>query len=72
MAEQLIKFLRLSAVEGVTGLKKSSIYERIAENRFPRPVPLGDAPNSPVGWIETEIAEWQAARVGKRAAKAAA
>jgi prophage regulatory protein len=66
------RFLRLHAVEEITGLKKSAIYDRISKNEFPKPVPLGDAPNSPVGFLEDEIASWQAGRMNKRAEKAAA
>lgn len=71
MAEPLTRFLRIKSVRELTGLSQSTIYERMAAGAFPKPVPLGDAPNSPVGWIEGEIADWQAARVNKRAEKAA-
>jgi prophage regulatory protein len=63
---QLKRFLRLSAVEEITGLKKSAIYQRISCGKFPKPVPLGDSPNSPVGWPEEEIASWQSQRLAKR------
>jgi prophage regulatory protein len=63
---QLKRFLRLSAVEEITGLKKTAIYQRISQGKFPKPVPLGDCPNSPVGWPEEEIANWQAQRLAKR------
>ena len=33
--------LRLPTVKERTGLSRSSIYLRIAENRFPKPVSLG-------------------------------
>jgi prophage regulatory protein len=66
MSDQLTKFLRLRDVEAVTGLRKSAIYEKIGIGKFPKPVPLGDAPNSPVGWIETEVAAWQQARIAER------
>ena len=63
---QLKRFLRLKAVEEITGLKKSAIYERISRGKFPKPIPLGDSPNSPVAWSEEEIANWQAQRLSKR------
>ena len=63
---ELKRFLRIRAVEEITGLKKSAIYERISQGKFPKPVPLGDFPNSPVGWLEDEIANWQAQRIAKR------
>ncbi len=56
-------FLRRRAVEELTGLPRSSIYERIAAGTFPKPVPLG---GRSVGWAETEIIEWQRGRIAER------
>ena len=36
-----IRFLRLPEVQGRTGLSRSTIYVRLSEGRFPRPVSLG-------------------------------
>ena len=47
--------LRLPAVKATTGLSRSTIYLRISEGRFPKPISLGDRA---VGWIEAEISEW--------------
>ena len=47
--------LRLPAVTARTGLSRSTIYQRIAEGRFPKPVPLG---GRAVGWVEAEINDW--------------
>lgn len=47
--------LRLPAVKARTGLSRSTIYLRISEGRFPRPVSLG---GRAVGWIEAEINDW--------------
>jgi prophage regulatory protein len=66
MPNSLRRFLRLRTVEAVTGLAKTTIYARIAEGKFPAPVPLGEGRNSPVGWPEDEIAAWQAERLAKR------
>jgi prophage regulatory protein len=63
---KLRRFLRLHAVEDVTGIKRSNIYNRIARGTFPKPVPLGEGRNSPVGWPEDEIAAWQEDRVKRR------
>jgi prophage regulatory protein len=57
------KILRRPQVEQMTGLPRSSIYERMAVGTFPRPVPLG---GRAVGWIELEIIEWQKARIAER------
>ena len=47
--------LRLPTVKARTGLSRSTIYLRISEGRFPKPVSLG---GRAVGWIEQEITEW--------------
>jgi len=47
--------LRLPAVLARTGLSRSTIYLRISEGRFPKPVSLG---GRAVGWIEAEINAW--------------
>ena len=47
--------LRLPAVKARTGLSRSTIYLRIAEGKFPRPVSLG---GRAVGWVEAEIQQW--------------
>ncbi|MCM2972896.1 AlpA family transcriptional regulator [Larsenimonas suaedae] len=49
------KILRLPDVMNYTGLARSTIYLRIAENNFPKPIPLG---GKAVGWLEKEIDEW--------------
>lgn len=54
-------FLRLPEVEKRTGLKRSSIYDRIRRGAFPAPVQLAPAAGkrpAPVGWIEAEIELW--------------
>lgn len=47
--------LRLPAVKARTGLARSTIYLRIAEGSFPKPVSLG---GRAVGWIEAEVNDW--------------
>ena len=47
--------LRRPAVEAATGLSRSTLYEMIANGRFPKPVRLGARA---VGWRESEIAAW--------------
>jgi prophage regulatory protein len=60
------KFLRRPEVEKITGLPRSSIYERMAEGTFPKPIPLG---GRSVAWIEAEIIDWQKKRVAERERK---
>jgi prophage regulatory protein len=55
--------LRLDAVMRVTGLGRSSIYNKVAEETFPKPIKLG--PRA-VGWLESEIEAWQRACIEAR------
>ena len=57
-----MRLLRRRQVETLTGLKRSTIYERMARGRFPRPVHLG---SRSVGWLANEIEGWIAARVAE-------
>ena len=50
-----VRFLRLPEVLARTGLSRSTIYVRLEQGRFPRPVSLGARA---VGWIEAEVDEW--------------
>ena len=52
--------LRLPAVKARTGLSRSTIYQRVAEGNFPKPVNLG---KRAVGWLESEISQHLAALV---------
>lgn len=64
----IARFLRRAEVEARTGLSCTSIYRKIAEGGFPKPVPLGQ---QAVGWVESEVAEWQARRIAERDANKA-
>ncbi len=57
--------LRLPGVKAVTGLSRSTIYLRVAEGTFPKPVSLG---GQAVGWLEAEVMEWLKARAEERSA----
>lgn len=52
--------LRLPAVKARIGLARSSIYQLIAQGRFPRQITLG---SRSVGWLESEVEGWVAAQV---------
>ena len=54
------RFLRLPEVIARTGLSRSTIYVRIEQGRFPRPVSLG---GRAVGWIEEEVDDWMGERI---------
>ena len=51
----MTKFLRLHAVMERTGLSRSTIYLRIKQGLFPKPIALG---GRCVGWVESEINDW--------------
>jgi prophage regulatory protein len=55
--------MRRPAVEAVTGLSRSAIYDMVAKGRFPRPIPLG---RRAVGWLAGEVDDWLKARVAER------
>jgi prophage regulatory protein len=52
--------LRLPAVKAKTGLSRSTIYVRVAQGTFPKPVGLG---GRAVGWLEAEIQDWLQRRI---------
>lgn len=53
------KHLRRRAVEEITGLSRSTIYDLMSKGQFPRPVKLtGKA----VAWPESAIADWLESR----------
>jgi prophage regulatory protein len=52
--------LRLPAVKIRTGLSRSSIYLRVAECTFPKPISLGARA---VGWLESEVDDWVIKRI---------
>jgi len=49
------RILRLPEVMTRTGLSRSTIYLRVSQGTFPKPVNLG---GRAVGWVEAEIQEW--------------
>ena len=49
------RVLRLPRVQARTGLARSTIYVRVADGSFPKPVRLGARA---VGWIEAEVEAW--------------
>jgi prophage regulatory protein len=52
--------LRLPAVKTSTGLSRSTIYLRVSQGTFPKPVSLG---GRAVGWLEAEVQEWLQRRI---------
>ncbi|WP_420710441.1 helix-turn-helix transcriptional regulator [Asticcacaulis sp. SL142] len=49
------RIVRLPEVKLLTGLSRSTVYERVKAGRFPKPIPLG---GRSVGWLECEVRRW--------------
>ena len=67
-ADALIVILRLSAVMQMTGLSRTTIYELIADGRFPKQLKIG---TRAVGWRRSELEQWANARIHSADARAA-
>jgi prophage regulatory protein len=65
MVKTLRRLLRLPAVEDVTGMKKTQIYDAIERGVFPKPVPILEGGRA-VGWVEEEIIDFIEARIALR------
>ncbi|PMO60347.1 hypothetical protein BCT06_12690 [Vibrio breoganii] len=49
------RFIRLKDVIHISGLSKSSIYDKMKTEAFPKSIPLG---GRSVAWVETEVYAW--------------
>jgi prophage regulatory protein len=70
LAQEAKKILRKPAVLAMTGYSNSTLYQKIADGKFPAPIKL-DPDGRVSGWLEDEIAEVQARAIARRAAAAA-
>ena len=61
--QEKLTILRRKQVEKRTGLSRSTIYLRIQEGTFPKPLNLGVRA---VGWLESEVDGWLKERVTER------
>ncbi len=61
--QEQIRILRCKQVEARTGLSRSTIYLRVQDGTFPRPINLGVRA---VGWLESEIVGWINERIAMR------
>jgi prophage regulatory protein len=62
-SSQSVRILRLPEVIARVGLKRASIYLRVADGTFPKQIALGVRA---VGWLESEIDAWIAMRIQSR------
>lgn len=56
------RILRIEQVLEVTGLSRSSLYRRINDGTFPKPLRLGGDTSRAIGWLESEVTAWIASR----------
>ena len=67
-----MQILRMPMTIQKIGLSKSAIYDRLDKNSprhdatFPRPIPLGNGKNSPIGFVESEVENWLTMQIEKR------
>ena len=54
-----LMFVRLPAVLRMTGLGRSTVYRMIAQDKFPRPVRIGERA---VAWRQSDLERWSGAR----------
>ena len=52
--------LKLPQVIKVVSLSRASIYNYVAQGKFPKPIPLG---GRSVGWLDSDIEQWIEDRV---------
>lgn len=62
-AKLKMRILKLKEVMGCTALSRSTIYKYLSEDRFPKPISLGERS---VGWLDSEVEEWILARIAER------
>lgn len=51
-----MKLLNINTVLDYTGFKKSTLYKWISENRFPKPITIGNSRS--VRWIDNDVERW--------------
>lgn len=59
-----LKLIRLPVVLQRTGLKRSKLYDLMAQGAMPKPVKIGSC----AAWPEPEIEAWIEARIAEREA----
>ncbi|WP_299998836.1 AlpA family transcriptional regulator [uncultured Cedecea sp.] len=57
------RFLRLPEVLHLCGLSRSSVYDLISREAFPKQISLG---GKNVAWAQSEITAWMADRIAER------
>lgn len=69
MEEKAQRFLRLDDVRVRVPYSRSTIYQLMAQGKFPKPIKLGERA---VAWIAADIDKWMADRIASDPARRAA
>ncbi len=56
------RFIRLPEIKKITGYGKTTIYDMIKNDEFPKQTKLRKNGRA-VGWVESEVKEWYQSRV---------
>ncbi|WP_288842486.1 AlpA family transcriptional regulator [uncultured Deefgea sp.] len=63
-APRLERFISRATLKNlVVGIADSTLYEWIAQKKFPAPISLGA---KRVGWLESEVIAWQQSKITAR------
>ena len=62
MQTQIPRILKLPTVCDLTGLSKSTVYLKVAEGTFPKPIKLSTRSS---GFLEHEVVEWVRSRIAQ-------
>jgi prophage regulatory protein len=60
---ELNRIIRKKELPKFTGLQRTTVDDLIRTGTFPKPIPLG---KRAVGWLESELLDWQRERVAER------
>lgn len=64
MRERPQRFLRLAEVQVRVPYSRSTLYQLIAQGKFPKPINLGARA---VAWVEDDVDKWMADRIASEA-----
>ncbi|HHW7447199.1 DNA-binding protein [Pasteurella multocida] len=57
------RFIKLEEVMHITGLKRTTIYNRMNADEFPKNIKLG---HNNIAWLESEIRAWMQEKINQR------
>jgi len=58
--EKSFNFIKRPQVESITCLSRASLYAKMANGTFPKPIKISERS---VAWLEHEVQEWLSSRI---------